>query len=86
MNRSFRRDCSAATTIEYGMIVGVLGVGLLLGGAKIKDMAGGKLQELAFGGPSMRVETCTAGKPCEREAGRAAQTGGAASGQTPGVR
>jgi Flp pilus assembly pilin Flp len=51
----FLRDRSAATSIEYGAMVAVLGVAILLGGSKLRELAGSSLAQLTGAGDTVRV-------------------------------
>lgn len=60
----FFRDSSGATSIEYGAMVAVLGVAILLGGAKLRDFIGGSLSQLTMAGDTVRVASCAPGEKC----------------------
>jgi len=68
MLQTFCRDNRAATSIEYGLIVGVLGLALVLGGSMMRDTLTSKFQQLLAAGESMSVEGCSAGSNCREVA------------------
>ena len=65
--RLFFRDRCGATSIEYGAMVAVLGVAILLGGAKLRDFIGSSLAQLTMGGGEvLQVSSCAPGEKCRQ--------------------
>ncbi len=62
--KHFLRDRSAATSIEYGAIVAVLGVAILLGGSKLRELAGSSLAQLTGVTETVRVTSCPPNEKC----------------------
>ena len=60
----FFRDGRGATSIEYGAMVAVLGVAILLGGARLRDFIGGSLAQLTMAGDTVHVTSCAPGEKC----------------------
>lgn len=77
--KHFWRDRSAATSIEYGAVVAVLGVAILLGGSKLRDFVSSSLTQLTGAGDVVRVSSCAPGEKCPSPA----SAGQGGSGVTP---
>lgn len=75
--KRFLHDRSAATSIEYGAMVAVLGVAILLGGSKLRDLVGSSLTQLTGAGDMVRVSSCAPGEKCPSPVPATAGQGGA---------
>lgn len=73
----FRDDLSGGTAVEYGLIVGVLGLGLLLSASKARDMIDGMTGKLLSAGETAVVRPCGAAEICDRNRNDRVERGGA---------